>query len=318
MLAILWYGCGEYMLQRPLSVILSITLPTLYLCWVDKIAIAAGTWHISLRTSTGKFVSPDLPLEEFMFFALINTVLVFATCTIDRAQAVAQLFNKYPHNTLDQIKTLLWAYIVPDQMLNPQVINDLSITWDILKRASKSFHTASAVFNYAVRQDLSVLYGFCRATDDLCDNESVPGERRERQLQATRQFVKTLYAEKQLTEAHYSQLPAMCIPAYRAFATHLRHIVSEESVYELLDGYCWDLERRIVKDEDDLAYYSACVASSVGEMCTRIIAHHGQCSLSSNTIHRARQMGLVLQYINIARDIVTDSQGLRRCYLPQN
>ncbi|ORE02406.1 terpenoid synthase [Rhizopus microsporus var. microsporus] len=317
-LAILWYGSGEYMLQRPLSVILSITLPTLYLCWVDKIAIAAGTWHISLRTSTGKFVSSDLPLEEFMFFVLINTVLVFATCTIDRAQAVTQLFNKHRHNTLDQLKTLLWAYLVPDQMLNPQVINDLSITWGILKSASKSFHTASAVFNYAVRQDLSVLYGFCRATDDLCDNESVPGKRRERQLQATRQFVKTLYAEKQLTEAHYSQLPVTCIPAYRAFATHLRYIVSEESVYELLDGYRWDLERRSVKDEDDLAYYSACVASSVGEMCTRIIAHHGQCSLSSDTIHRARQMGLVLQYINIARDIVTDSQDLHRCYLPQN
>ncbi|CEG75108.1 hypothetical protein RMATCC62417_10213 [Rhizopus microsporus] len=317
-LAVLWYGSGEYMLQRPLSVILSITLPTLYLCWVDKIAIAAGTWHISLRTSTGKFVSSDLPLEEFMFFMLINTVLVFATCTIDRAQAVAQLFNKYPHNTADQLKTLLWAYLIPDQMLNPQVINDLSITWDILKRASKSFHTASVVFNYTVRQDLSVLYGFCRATDDLCDNESVPGEHRERQLQATRQFVKTLYAEKQLTEAHYSQLPATCIPVYRAFATHLRHIVSEESVYELLDGYRWDLEKKSVKDEGDLAYYSACVASSVGEMCARIIAHHGQCSLSSDTVHRARQMGLVLQYINIARDIVTDSQGLHRCYLPQN
>jgi 15-cis-phytoene synthase/lycopene beta-cyclase len=146
----------------------------------------------------------------------------------------------------------------------------------------------------------------------------VPGEHRERQLQATRQFVKTLYAEKQLTEAHYSLLPATCVPVYRAFATHLRHIVSEESVYELLDGYRWDLEKKSVKDEDDLAYYSACVASSVGEMCTRIIAHHGQCSLSSDTIHRARQMGLVLQYINIARDIVTDSQGLRRCYLPQS
>ncbi|KAL9541990.1 hypothetical protein MBANPS3_008838 [Mucor bainieri] len=342
-LALLWFGAGEYMMRRPLAVLLSIAVPTLFLCWVDVVAIGAGTWHISLATSTGKFVVPHLPVEEFMFFALINTVLVFGTCAIDRTMAILHLFKSndsssnqrpYQHtyqrpdqmSFLRQILQMTWAFCLPDQVLHTETFQDLSVSWDILRQASKSFYTASAVFPGDVRQELGVLYAFCRATDDLCDNEQVSVQARKDQLALTHRFVSELFSQKTSTptaidwESYRGQLPESCLSAFKSF-TRLRHVLEAGAIRELLDGYKWDLERRTVKTQEDLRYYSACVASSVGEMCTRILLAHADKPTSRRQtqwiIQRARDMGLVLQYTNIARDIVTDSKELGRCYLPQ-
>lgn len=93
-------------------------------------------------------------------------------------------------------------------------------------------------------------------------------------------------------------------------------IVKEETVQELLKGYQWDLECRATKTEDELKAYSACVASSVGEMCTRAMMYHEGKEALDVLIRYARQIGFVLQYVNIVHDIVTDSVGLGRCYIP--
>ncbi|KAI7899017.1 lycopene cyclase [Cokeromyces recurvatus] len=330
-LAWLWYTGGEYMLRRPMAVLISIWVPTVYLCWVDQIAIHAGTWAISLRTSTGKFARPDLPVEEFAFFLLINTVLVFASCSLDRAFAILHLFKENKQHgqlTSYTFSDLMWASCIPDQLLHKATLQDLLTSWSILRKASKSFYTASVVFPSDVRQDLGILYGFCRATDDLCDNEDISVDKRKTQLELTYQFIGELFDQK-LSSPHcirwdlyYQALPIDCLAAFRSF-TRLRHVLQVEAVRELLDGYQWDLERRTIQDEDDLKRYSACVASSVGEMCTRIIlSHERRDGLTKPevdwTIDKAREMGLVLQYTNIARDIVTDSQELGRCYLPKN
>ncbi|KAG0941252.1 hypothetical protein G6F57_005127 [Rhizopus arrhizus] len=311
-LALLWYGSGEYILRRSFSVLISIAIPTLYLCWVDILAIREGVWHISVRTSTSYFVVPHLPLEEFLFFTLINTVLVFATCTLDRVFIILQLYRRKV-----TMMNLVWAFALPDQVLDHQLFHDLDQTQSILKRASQSFYAASAAFPAPIRQDLIVLYGFCRATDDLCDDEQVPIERRLHQLEVTRRFVQQVFSQKP-TWLYIAALPASCQPAFRAFATHLAGILKEETVLELLDGYQWDLGRQVIRDEADLQYYSTCVASSVGEMCTRVILHHEHAKQSGWLLDHARQMGLVLQYVNMARDIVTDSTQLGRCYLPQD
>lgn len=325
-LAFLWFGAGEYICRRWKAVLPCIIIPTVYLCWVDRLAIAAGTWHISRRTSTGHMIVPDLPLEEFMFFTLINVVLVFANCAVDRAFAIVHLQEE---STADQedfsfnqmVVKLLWAFFQPDQSLCHQQLRDLDVTWGILKQASYSFYTVSAVFPVHVRQDLGVLYGFCRATDDLADDETVPVAQRKQQLELARDFVRDLFAADHATidwTRYEGQLSESCLAAFRAF-TRLRPYLEADAVHELLDGYAWDLDRRPVMYEADLVRYSACVASSVGEMCTRIILRHHDTDSSTRKwiLARARDMGLVLQFTNIARDIVTDSQSLGRCYLPQ-
>ncbi|KAJ9478956.1 Bifunctional lycopene cyclase/phytoene synthase [Pseudozyma hubeiensis] len=109
-------------------------------------------------------------------------------------------------------------------------------------------------------------------------------------------------------------------------------------------------QRTRLRGMDDLVEYSQCVAGVVGEMCTRVILgrcgspvpldlqvdrqiatsstkakqksiHSGLLDLTQTAdlhalLYEARRMGVSLQLVNIARDIVPDSVELHRCYLP--
>lgn len=65
---ILWY-------YRRL-LLLTIVPTTLYLAFADSLAINWGTWTIDPQQSLNLFIG-NLPVEEFIFFLLTNTLLVF-------------------------------------------------------------------------------------------------------------------------------------------------------------------------------------------------------------------------------------------------
>lgn len=65
---ILWY-------YRRL-VLMAIVPTTLYLSFADSLAIESGTWTIDPQQSLNIFIG-NLPVEEFIFFLLTNTLLVF-------------------------------------------------------------------------------------------------------------------------------------------------------------------------------------------------------------------------------------------------
>jgi lycopene cyclase domain-containing protein len=58
-------------------VLLSLLPPTFYLCIADALAIGAGTWTINPARSLNVYLGGGLPLEEFVFFTLTNTLVVF-------------------------------------------------------------------------------------------------------------------------------------------------------------------------------------------------------------------------------------------------
>jgi lycopene cyclase domain-containing protein len=70
------FGADILWRQRRL-VWLSLLFPTLYLSLADAIAIKAGTWTINPAQSLNIFLGGSLPLEEFLFFLLTNTLIVF-------------------------------------------------------------------------------------------------------------------------------------------------------------------------------------------------------------------------------------------------
>jgi lycopene cyclase domain-containing protein len=76
--AILQLGFGANILWRQRRLIfLSVVPLTLYLALADAIAIQAGIWTISSIHSTGILLGGILPLEEFVFFLLTNTLVAF-------------------------------------------------------------------------------------------------------------------------------------------------------------------------------------------------------------------------------------------------
>ncbi|RUS30064.1 phytoene synthase [Jimgerdemannia flammicorona] len=350
-LGLLWWGAGNYIVSRFVPFAISIIVPTIYLCWVDIVALRAGTWHINEATSTGIFVIDVLPLEEFGFFFLVNCVLVFACCAIDKTDAIMNTFPqiviscKYhkPQDVsnlpqMEYFAVLVRAFAITESNLPQDPINDLVTSLHVLSEASKSFNTASAVFSPNIRQDLGILYAFCRVTDDMADNAETHEKRREA-LAIIRRFVDELFStassKKPPTKLqdptlpprinwpyYASKLPAESLAAFRAIS-RIAHYMPSGPFYELIAGYQWDLDATVVKNENDLLKYSTYVASSVGELCVCVMMYksgmgnwNGSEPRNEWVIERAREMGQVLQLVNISRDIITDSTTLGRCYVP--
>lgn len=66
--------------------------PTLYLSLVDSLAIGAGTWTISPAQSLNIYLPGGLPLEEFIFFLLTNTLLVCGMILALACESKARLY----------------------------------------------------------------------------------------------------------------------------------------------------------------------------------------------------------------------------------
>lgn len=80
-------GFGADMLWRyRRHVLLALLPPTLYLAAADAIAIGSGTWTINPEQSLELLVGGVLPVEEFLFFLLTNTLIVFGM-TLAQAEA---------------------------------------------------------------------------------------------------------------------------------------------------------------------------------------------------------------------------------------
>ncbi|MCA9887208.1 MAG: lycopene cyclase domain-containing protein [Anaerolineae bacterium] len=89
---------GADILARHWRVIFAgIAIPTLYLSFADAIAINTGTWTIDPAQSTHILLGGILPIEEFVFFLLTNTLvvlgltLVLAEESLPRAHRLQQL-----------------------------------------------------------------------------------------------------------------------------------------------------------------------------------------------------------------------------------
>lgn len=89
----LWFG-GHILWRYRRFVALAIIPTTLYLSFADALAIQAGTWTINPAQSLNWFIGGVLPIEEFLFFLLTNTLISFGM-TLMLAQAsqvrIAQL-----------------------------------------------------------------------------------------------------------------------------------------------------------------------------------------------------------------------------------
>jgi len=71
-------GFGADILWRHRRLILAALLPPLiYLSIADALAITAGTWTISPAQSLNIYLAGYLPLEEFIFFLITNTLVTF-------------------------------------------------------------------------------------------------------------------------------------------------------------------------------------------------------------------------------------------------
>ncbi|GJD55797.1 phytoene/squalene synthase family protein [Methylobacterium dankookense] len=168
-----------------------------------------------------------------------------------------------------------------------------------IRAGSKSFYAASLLLPARVRRPAYGLYAFCRCADDAVDEIRGPARRRA--------AVEGLAAR--LARA-YAGYPADG-PADRALADVVaEHAIPEALPRALLEGLAWDAEGRRYADLPALTAYAARVAGTVGAMMTLIMGRR-----APEVLARACDLGVAMQFTNIARDVGEDARA-GRLYLP--
>lgn len=72
-------------------VLMGLVPPTLYLAAADSVAIQAGTWTIDPDQSLHWLIGGVLPVEEFLFFLVTNTLVIFGTTLVLAAESQVRL-----------------------------------------------------------------------------------------------------------------------------------------------------------------------------------------------------------------------------------
>ncbi|KAI0885980.1 Squalene/phytoene synthase-domain-containing protein [Annulohypoxylon maeteangense] len=335
-----WSLSGYFIIRLPLvNVATPIIIPTVYLWVVDELALGRGTWSIESGTKLGWCVWGSLELEEAIFFLATNALVVFGMVAFDRALAVLYTFsNLFPDvPNLSPLGLLAKAVLLDPATYDMTRVKGIREAIETLRRKSRSFYLASSTFPGRLRIDLILLYSFCRVADDLVDESSTQGGAHSWISQFSK-YLDLVYApssDGQSPSTHHASVYVESTfpeEAWSALEFLPVKFLPRQPFTELLQGFKTDLafrwtypeKRNIrfpIKDEADLELYAQCVASSVGELCLRLVFHHSETELSSRSkselINAARTMGHALQYVNIARDIAIDAE-MGRVYLPSN
>lgn len=157
--------------------------------------------------------------------------------------------------------------------------------------------------------------------DDLVD-EASSAQDAQHWISKLADFLILRYKKAEDADALIDSFPHKARPPLRQLPTD---IVSSSPLVELLQGFELDLEFEKknfpIATEIELEEYRNHVAGTVAELIVQLVLHHNPAQLYPEQRKRvfaaARQMGIALQYVNIARDIAADARN-GRVYLPSN
>ena len=178
-----------------------------------------------------------------------------------------------------------------------------------ITKGSKSFRSASRLFDPAVREDAWLLYAWCRACDDEIDGQDHGFGHEELSVEEQQRRLARLY---DMTRRAMTGEP-MPDPTFAAFQrVAIRHRLPERWAMDLIDGFAMDVEHRDYRTLEDVMAYCWHVAGVVGVMMARVM---GVTDLE--VLRRAQDLGLAFQLTNISRDVIEDAED-GRVYLPSD
>ena len=168
----------------------------------------------------------------------------------------------------------------------------------LIKLHAKSFYWASFFLSKEIFLKSSSLYNFCRTLDDIADSSEDLELKKQKFLQFKNDFVNKNFNNKIIWEM---------------WGVMKSENIQKIIVLDLFDGVETDLkEKVVVNSKKDLIIYSYRVAGTVGLMMSKILKVEGK-----NALRGAINLGLAMQFTNIARDIVEDKRRNRE-YINHN
>lgn len=185
----------------------------------------------------------------------------------------------------------------------------LAASKESITRGSKSFRSASRLFDPQVREDAWLLYAWCRRCDDEIDGqdhghgqEALSREEQERRLARLYDLTRRALAGETMAD-----------PTFAAFQrVALRHQLPERLPLDLIDGFAMDVAQTPYRTLEDVLAYCWHVAGVVGVMMARVMG-----ASDPLVLRRAQDLGLAFQLTNISRDVIEDARN-GRVYLPSD
>ena len=167
-----------------------------------------------------------------------------------------------------------------------------------IRAGSLSFHAASRLLPGPVREPALALYAFCRLSDDAVDLKG-----------GNAAAVASLHRR---LDRIYAGRPGNAA-ADRALADTVHSFALPRALSDaLLEGLAWDAAGRRYDTLDELADYAVRVAGAVGAMMALLMRVR-----RPDLLARAADLGVAMQYTNIARDVGEDARN-GRLYLPRD
>lgn len=178
-------------------------------------------------------------------------------------------------------------------------MSDIAASAPAAQATGSSFYAGMRVLPKAEREAMYAIYGFCRAVDDIADDQHGEREGRAAALDEWRRDLDSLYAGGD---------PGQAILVAEA----VRRFDLDRADFEaVIDGMAMDVAHDIrwpAMAELDL--YCDRVASAVGRLSVRVFGMPREPG-----IELAHHLGRALQLTNILRDIDEDAE-IGRVYLP--
>ena len=270
-----------------------------------------------------------------------NVLIVFGLVAFDNALAVLHAFPSwYPSiPALPPPDLLVRALLLKTDRYDDERLEGLRLALAQLRNKSRSFYLASGVFPGRLRIDLVSLcvplsyvgllvlinlrYAFCRIADDLVDNATTDREA-EHWIGVLEAFLRQAYSSKSRKDLKDI---SMSFPESQRLVMQLlpTPYLSYKPLSDLLLGFEMDVafikSSFPMKDGDCLKLYAERVAGTVAELIIELALYHSNLKLSGpdreTVLQAGRDMGVALQFVNIARDIKVDA-AIGRVYIPSS
>ena len=164
---------------------------------------------------------------------------------------------------------------------------------NLLKKHAKSFYWASFFLSSNILGKCSSLYNFCRTLDDIVDDDNNLEVKKEIFSKFKRDF-ENKNLNNQIIKDIWSVID--------------NENISKQIIIDLFDGVETDLKEKVViNSKKDLLVYSYRVAGTVGLMMSKILKVKNKEALKG-----AIDLGIAMQFTNIARDVCEDKAGNRQ------
>jgi phytoene synthase len=167
----------------------------------------------------------------------------------------------------------------------------------LISKAGKTFYFATLWLEKRVRFDAALAYDFCRTVDDIADG-ALSNTERDAQLR------EIAVAVTDADPTHKLVKPLIPLLA--------RYPEIQAPLAALVEACRTDTASLRIHDEEDLERYAFGVAGNVGLIMYPILGGRADAGRSF-----AADLGIAMQYTNIARDILEDL-GRDRVYIPSS